>query len=241
MFGFYLVYYILGIVLLPGIILGIIAQIKVQTTFNKYNQIETKQGQTASQVARRMLDSGNCSDTNIVQINGELTDNYNPRTNTVSLSQSVCNKKTVGAVGVAAHEIGHVFQHKQGYKLIKARNALVPVLNISSFFVWPLIIIGLILEIFYYSTAADWLIYIGISLYALNTVFCLITLPVELNASKRAHEMLVASGEMDEEEAKGVKKVLSAAALTYVAALVTSILSLLRLVLLVFISRGDRR
>ena len=180
MFGVYFIYYILGIVLIPGIILGIFAQTKVHTTFNKYNQIETKHGQTSHQVARFMLDAGGCTETNIVPIKGELTDNFNPKTNTVSLSQSVYNKNTVGAVGVAAHEIGHVFQHKQGYAPIKARNALVPILNLSSFFVWPLILIGLIMEILYYTTAANWLIYIGLGLYALNTLFCLITLPVWL-------------------------------------------------------------
>ena len=207
----------------------------------KYNKIETKHGLTAHQVARFMLDAGGCTETKIVPIKGELTDNFNPKTNTVSLSQSVYDKNTVGAVGVAAHEIGHVFQHKQGYAPIKARNALVPILNISGFFVWPLIIIGLIMEIAYVSTAANWLIYIGLGLYALNTLFCLITLPVELNASKRAYKMLVSTGEMDTEEAEGVKKVLNAAAWTYVAALVTSILSLVRLILLVVLSRGNNR
>ena len=106
---------------------------------------------------------------------------------------------------------------------------------------WPLIIIGLIMEIFYYVTLADWFIYIGIGIYALNIIFCLITLPIELNASKRAEKMLLATGEMDQEEVKGVKKVLNAAAWTYVAALVTSVLSLLRLVLFIFMMRSDRR
>lgn len=231
------IYYILGAVMLPGIALGIWAQTKVATTFNEYNKIETKHGVTSNQVARYMLDAGGCVDTKVAFTKGELTDNYNPTTNTVSLSESVYGKATIGAIGVTAHEIGHVFQHRQKYGPIVARNILVPVVNFTGFFVWPLIIVGLLLEMFYYTIGADILIYIGIGLYALNTIFCLITLPIELNASKRAYEMLVKTGEMDLQEGEGVKKVLNAAAWTYVAGLVTSILSLLRLILFVFAMR----
>ncbi len=238
MWSMYIIYYILGIVMIPGILLGIWAQTKVYSTFNEYNKIETKHGKTAKEVARFMLDGGGCLDTNIQPISGQLTDNFNPKTNTVSLSESVYNESSIAAIGVTAHEIGHVFQHKQGYGLIKLRNVLVPTINILGYFVWPLIIIGLILEMTYYSTSADWLLIAGICIYALNIIFCLITLPIEINASKRAYKMLISTGEMDLEEAKGVKKVLSAAAWTYVAALVTSILSLLRLVLFIFMVRG---
>ncbi len=235
----YWIYYVLGIVMIPGIILGIWAQIKVQTTFNEYNRIETKHGKKAHEVTRYMLDGGGATNTKINAINGELTDNYNPTTDTISLSQSVYNNSTIAAIGVTAHEIGHVFQHKQGYAPVKIRKALVPMLNISSLLCWPLIIIGLIMELTYYTTTADWLLLIGIILYGLNIVFCLVTLPVELNASKRAYKMLVSTGEMDMEEADGVKKVLNAAAWTYVAALITSILSLFRLLLFVFMARGN--
>lgn len=227
--------------MIPGLILGIWAQSKVYSTFNQYNKIQTKHGKTSSEVARFMLDSGGCIDTKIQPIRGNLTDNFNPKTNTVSLSEAVYNQSSIASIGVTAHEIGHVFQHREGYGPIKVRNALVPVMNISGFLMWPLILIGLIMEMTYYVTFADWFIYIGLGLYALNIVFCLITLPIELNASKRAEKMLLATGEMDQEEAKGVKKVLNAASWTYVAALVTSILSLLRLVLFVFMMRGDRR
>ena len=238
MFFTYYLYYILGIVMLPGIIMGIWAQSKVYSAFNEYNKIETKHGKTAKEVARFMLDGGGCIDTKIQPIHGELTDNFNPQTNTVSLSQAVYNQNSIAAVGIAAHEIGHVFQHKDKYTPIKIRNSLVPVMNVLGWFVWPLIFIGLFVEIAYSVFAADILIYIAIGIYALNTVFCLVTLPVELNASKRAYKMLVATGEMDVEEAKKMKKVLDAAALTYVAALITSILSLLRLVLFVFAMRN---
>lgn len=235
---FYLLYYLLGFVLLPGIILGLWAQIKVQTTFNEYNKIQTKHGKPAQEVARYMLDGGGCIDTKIGRTSGSLTDHYDPRNDTVSLSDAVYGNSTVSAIGVTAHEIGHVFQHKGNYAPIKVRNALVPIINISGFFVWPLIIIGMIMEIGFYVTNAKWLYIVGIALYSLNIIFSLITLPIEINASKRAYKMLVSTGEMDQQEAEGVKKVLNAAAWTYVAGLVTSILSLLRLVLFVLSIRG---
>ncbi len=237
----YFLYYILGILMIPGILLGIFAQIKVFSTFNEFNKISTKRGRSAKDVARLMLNGGGHHSTAINEINGNLTDNYNPQTDVVSLSQTVANETSISAIGVAAHEVGHVFQHKQNYAPIKIRSALVPVLNVSSFLMWPLIIFGLILEIAYMSTFATALIYVGIGIYALNTIFCLVTLPVELNASKRAYKMLIATNEMTDEEAKSAKKVLNAAAWTYVAALITSILSLLRLILFVLSIRGDRR
>lgn len=238
MFYAYYIYYILGFVMIPGIILGIWAQTKVVSTFNEFSREETKHGKNANQVARYLLDGAGCIDTKINYIHGELTDNYNPKTNTVSLSQSVYNQNSISAIGVTAHEIGHVIQHKQGYTPIKVRNFLVPVINISGFLMWPLIVLGMIFEIAYGVVAADILIYIGIGIYGLNTIFCLVTLPIELNASKRAYKMLLATGEMDKVEAEKVKKVLNAAAWTYVAALITSVLSLLRLVLFILTLRN---
>lgn len=238
--GLYLIYYILGIIMLPGIAMGIWAQCKVVSTFNQYNKVETKHGKPAKDVARMMLDGGGCYDTRVINIRGELSDNFNPETNTVSLSDSVYNQSTVAAVGVTAHEIGHVFQHKDKYAPIQIRKAMVPVMNFTGYLVWPLIMIGLIMEIAFQATQASWLIYIGVGIFALSTIFSLVTLPVELNASKRAYKMLVATGEMDMEEAEGVKKVLSAAAWTYVAGLITSILSLLRLLLFIFMVRGNK-
>ena len=230
--------------MIPGLILGIWAQTKVHTSFNAYSKVESKQGKSAKEVARFMLDAGGCYDTKIQPIRGELTDNYNPTTDTVSLSESVYDKNSISAIGVTAHEIGHVFQHRENYGPMRLRKVLIPVMNFSGWLVWPLIIIGIILEAVSYSASAktaNILIGIGIGLYALNIVFCLITLPIELNASKRAYKMLTSTATMDEEEAKGVKKVLNAAAWTYVAALVTSVLSLLRLILFVFMMKGDRR
>lgn len=241
MFAIYWIYYILGIVLLPGILLGILAQSKVVSTFNKYNKISTRRGKTAHEMARNMLDGGGCSETEIKKINGELTDNFNPTTNTVSLSQAVFNSDSIAAIGVTAHEVGHVFQYKEKYLPMKFRNILIPVLNFSSFLVWPLILLGLILETVYVASGVEILIYIGTGLYALNVVLCLITLPIEKNASKRAENMLLSTNELDEEEIVGVKKVLNAACWTYVAGLVTSLLSLLRLVIFIFTMRENRR
>lgn len=240
MFEAYWLYYILGIVMLPGIILGIFAQAKVTTTFNEYSKIQTKHGKPAKDVARYMLDGGGCINTKIQPVKGKLTDNYNPKENVISLSEDVYNESSISAIGVTAHEIGHVFQHRENYAPIKIRKTLVPVMNIAGVLSWPLIIIGLIFELFYFSVGADWLIYLGLAFYALNILFCLITLPIELNASKRAYKMLVSTGEMDQEEAEGVKKVLNAAAWTYVAALITSILSLLRVLLFILSMRGRR-
>ena len=227
--------------MIPGIILGIYAQCKVKSTFNEYSTKETARGRKAKDVARIMLDGADCHDTQIREIRGELTDNYNPQTNIVSFSESVANKTSIAAVGVAAHEVGHVFQHKQNYIPVKIRSALVPVLNIGTYFMWPMILIGLFAEILYQATWATAFIYIGLGLYALSTIFYLVTLPVELNASKRAYKMLVGTNEMDEEEARQAKKVLNAAAWTYVAGLITSILSLVRVLFFIFALRGDRR
>jgi len=237
----YLVYYILGFVMIPGIILGLIAQSKVVSTFNEFNSTPTEKGKTAKEVAALMLAGAGYHDTKITKVKGELTDHYDPKADVVGLSTNVYDSNSISSIGVAAHEIGHVFQHKQNYAPVKVRSALVPVLNISQFFVWPMIIIGLIFEVAYYSTWATVLIYIGLGFYALSTVFCLVTLPVELNASKRAYKMLVATNEMTEEEANCAKKVLNAAAWTYVASLITSILSLLRVVLFIFMMRGGDR
>jgi len=170
---------------------------------------------------------------------GDLTDHYNPKTNTVSLSEKVYNNCSLSALGVMAHELGHVLQYRDKYPLIKLRTFLIPVINISSFFMWPLVIIGIILEFTTYVTAGAVLIYVGIGIFALSSLFMLITLPIEQNASKRATVLLEGTGILDKEETKCVKEVLDAASQTYLAALVTSLLSLLRFIL--FISMARRK
>ncbi len=226
--------------MIPGIILGIYAQSKVSLTFDKYNSTPTASGRTASEFAQMMLTCAGYHETKLGQVRGELTDHYNPKEDVVSLSSTVSQNNSISAVGVAAHEIGHVMQHKQNYAPVKMRNALVPVLRYSGMFMWPLIILGLIFEVAFYATWSSVLIYIGLGFYALNIVFCLVTLPVEINASKRAYKMLVGTNEMTKEEAKCAKEVLNAAAWTYVASLITSVLSLIRVILFIFMMRGNR-
>jgi len=179
-------------------------------------------------------------DIQLKKCKGELTDNFNPKTKTVSLSETVYDNNSISALGVMAHEIGHVLQFRDGYPLIKLRVFLVPVINFSSFLMWPLVLIGLLLEIFSYTKIGFVLICVGIGIFALSTIFTLITVPIEKNASKRAYKLLVDTGILNEEEGQGVKAVLGAAAKTYVAALITSILSLLRFVLFIAtIRRND--
>lgn len=206
--------------LLPGIILSLWAQVKVKSTFNKYNNYPTRQGLTGAQAARYILDSNGLHGVSIERVAGNLTDHYDPKTNVVRLSDSTYGNASVGAVGVAAHECGHAVQYAQSYWPIKMRSAIVPICNIGSSLSVPLILIGFVLNILN-------LVYIGIVLFSLVVLFQLITLPVEFNASQRAITALDNSGMVTPDESMGVRKVLTAAALTYVAALLTSLLQLL--------------
>lgn len=221
------------IIIVPGILLALYAQTKVNTTFNRYSKVISKSNWTASDMARMMLERNSCPVT-VQRISGNLTDNYNPQTGILSLSQSTYNNNSISALGVAAHEVGHAVQHEQGYIPLKLRSILVPVVNIGSYLALPLVIIGVILEYALATTTiGGTVISIGIICYSLATVFCLITLPVELNASRRAKQMLYETGVLDEDEVKQAGKVLNAAALTYVASLAVSLLYLLRFLLIV--------
>ena len=233
----YLTYYLLGIILLPGIIFAIYAQSKVNTNFNKYKEINYSQTKPVYQKARFFLDAMGAYDVKVTHTSGHLTDHYNPKTQTVALSDEVYNSTSIASLGIACHEIGHVLQHKQGYKLLKLRNFLIPIINIGSFLMWPLVILGLLLEFTSYFYTGQVLIIIGIVIFGLSVLFSALTLPIEKDASKRAYKMLVETGELTQEEGEGVKAVLNAAALTYVASLVVSILSFLRFVLAIFLSR----
>jgi len=235
--SFYWQYYLMGIVLLPGIILGIYAQSKVNSTFGKYSKIPNASGRTASEVAKIMLSAAGCNDISVSRINGNLTDNYNHSTKTVSLSSTVHDSTSVAAIGVAAHEVGHVLQYKTNYLPIKLRKFAIYASNISSTLLWPLVFIGLILNFAVMSSAGMIVVWSGIVVFGLAVIANLVTLPVEYNASKRATTILKESGLLDETEAKQAKQVLSAAALTYVAALVVSILNLLRFILAIRSSR----
>ncbi len=211
------------IYVLPALILAIFAQAKVSSTFNKYSKVMSRRGATAAQVAELILRNNGIFNVTIERVAGNLTDHYDPRSNTLRLSDSVYNSSSVGAIGVAAHEAGHAIQHNIGYIPIKLRNMVLPVANIGSMMAFPLAILGFVLS---FGVLVD----IGIILFSAVVAFQIVTLPVEFNASRRAVKILEQDNILDDDETRGAKKVLSAAALTYVAAAATAIGNLLRLI-----------
>ncbi len=236
----YFTYYMLGIILLPGIILAVYAQAKVTSNFNKYKHINYSQTKPVCEKVRFFLDAMGMYDVKVTKTQGFLTDHYNPKTETIALSEEVYNSTSVASLGVACHEIGHVLQKKQGYALMKFRSFLIPFINIGSFLMWPLVILGLILEFSQYFYTGRVLLIIGVVIFGLSVLFSALTLPIEKDASKRAYKMLVEAGELTTEEGEGVKAVLDAAALTYVASLIISILSFARFALSIFLTLRNR-
>lgn len=222
------------IILLPAIILSIWASANVKSTFGKYSRMYNRFGLTGADAARKILDMNGLYDVRIERISGELTDNYDPRTNVVHLSESTYSSQSVAAVGVAAHEVGHAIQHATGYSPIKVRNAIVPAVNVCNMLSMPIILLGIILS--YNQTLVD----LGIILFSTTVLFQLITLPVEFNASSRALRTLEGQNILAPDEMQGASKVLRAAALTYVAAALSSLLSLLRLILIFGGNRNSR-
>lgn len=216
------------ILVLIGAIICMIASARVRTTFNKYSKYRSMSGMTGAQAAERILRSAGIYDVQIRHVSGELTDHYDPRTKTVNLSDSVYNSTSVAAVGVAAHECGHVIQHDTNYAPLTFRTTLVPIANIGSTLAWPVILIGLLIN----SRSSMMIIDIGIILFSLAVLFQLVTLPVEFNASGRALTLLQEQGILGSDELVYTRKVLSAAALTYVASAASAILQLFRIILL---------
>jgi len=214
------------ILVLVGAVIVLAAQARVKGTFNKYSKIQSRTGMTGEETARRMLNYAGIYDVTIERINGNLTDNYDSSTKTLHLSDSTFGATSVAAVGVAAHECGHALQHAEGYNPLKIRSVLFPAANIGSKFGIPIVILGLFLG---YNPI---LMQIGIWAFSIGVLFQLVTLPVEFNASARAVKLLDNYGILAGEEIVGCKKVLNAAALTYVAAAAAAVLQLLRLVLL---------
>ena len=222
------------IIIVPGLIFAIYAQYKVKSTFDKFSKEETEARVTSDQVAYRLLSQNNCHSVMVSRTPGHLTDNYNPTTHVLSLSDSTYGKSNVSAVGVAAHECGHAQQHCEDSRLIELRTALVPITNYGSRMAVPIAIVGLILEILIGGIGANlgtYILALGVILYSLSTIFALITIPVEVDASRRAVAMLKNTGLYTKEDLDGIKKVLYAAALTYVASLVISFLYLLRFII----------
>ncbi|MBE6678722.1 MAG: zinc metallopeptidase [Ruminococcaceae bacterium] len=217
------------IALIIAMFVSLIISARVKTTFNKYAKQASKQGLTAERAVQHMLQSNGVYDVGITRTSGSLTDHYNPKTNTVALSESVYGKTSVAAIGVACHEAGHAIQYAEAYGPAKLRMALVPVTNLGSRLSMPLLLLGLVLGLME-------LVWIGIGLFSLSTLFQLVTLPVEFDASRRALRAMENCGILADSEISGAKKVLSAAAMTYVAALASSALMLLR-----YISIAKRR
>lgn len=219
------------VLVLPMVILSMWASARVDSSFKKYSKVSTMRNFTGAEAARQILDNHGLYDVKIEAVSGNLTDHYDPKANVIRLSDSVRNSNSVAAVGVAAHEAGHAVQHATGYAPIKFRNSLVPVANLGSKLSIPLIILGLVL-MGAESVFGVTMVYAGILMFSLAVLFQIVTLPVEFDASNRAIKVLGEGGYLYDEEIKHVKKVLSAAAMTYVAAAATSIAQLLRLILI---------
>ncbi len=222
--GYDLTYFLF---MIPCLILSLVCSAKVNTTFNKYSKVSNRRGLTGAQAAYQVLSSNGVTGVKIEPVSGKLTDHFDPRTNTIRLSESVYNSSTVAAVGVAAHEAGHAVQHAQGYLPNKIRSAIVPVANFGSKLSWILIFVGFLLPVQF-----NFMITLGIIFFSFSVLFTLVTLPVEFNASKRALETIKGTNLLYEDEYSGAKKTLSAAAMTYVAAAATAVAQLLRLLLL---------
>lgn len=216
---------------LIGVVLSLLASARVKSTYAKYSRERSLSGMTGAQAAQRILSMAGIYDVTVQHVAGNLTDHYDPRNKTLNLSDSVYGSASVAAVGVAAHECGHAIQHDRGYAPLKLRSSLAPAASIGANISWPIILVGLLLG------GSPLLIKIGILMFSLAVVFQLITLPVEFNASRRAINLLEETGVLYADELPKTRKVLNAAALTYVAAAASSILQLLRLVLLF----GNRR
>ena len=223
-YGYY--YDPMYILIIISCVIALIAQVKVKSTYNRYAKVASSKGMTGAMVAEQLLRSQGIYDVSVQRISGSLTDNYNPRYKTLNLSDSVYNSTSVAAIGVAAHETGHAIQHAQGYGPLSFRTALFPFANIGSRLSWIFIIAGLIFG------STNVLVDIGILMFSLAVLFQLVTLPVEFNASSRALKLLESEGYLYGDENRQARKVLTAAAMTYVAAAATVILQLVRLIYL---------
>jgi uncharacterized protein len=221
--------------ILPAIILMMLVQTYVRSAYARWSRVPARSGYTGAQAAQRLIQSTGLYNVNIEGIQGELTDHYDPRSKVLRLSQGVYSQSSVAALAIAAHELGHAMQDKEEYFPLRFRATLVPVVNIGSYLGWILLMIGFLLH----ATGIAWL---GVGVFSAGALFALATLPVELNASARARQMLTQSGlVMSEDEMKGVSNVLNAAALTYVAALITAVLQMMYWITRVLGMGGRRR
>lgn len=235
---YYPMYYIdpTYILVLVGVAICLIASAKMNTTFNKYSHIRNHSGITGREAAEQILYREGIYDVRVEHVSGNLTDHYDPKSKVLRLSDATYGSASVAALGVAAHECGHAVQHETSYLPLRIRGGLVPIANFGSSVAWPLIIIGLFLT----GDTSTLLINLGIFAFSLSVLFQIVTLPVEFNASNRALHILADSGLLYENEVKDTRKVLTAAALTYVAGALSAILQLLRILLLSGDNRRDR-
>lgn len=226
------------ILVLPCLILSLWASARVNSTFKKYSQQISRRQITGAQAAQRVLQANGVYGVRIEHVNGNLTDHFDPKTNVIRLSDNVYDNTSTAAIGVACHEAGHAVQYAQDYFPIRIRTAIIPVTNFGSRLAMPLILLGLLFSAF--GSFSNTLVYIGIACFGLSLVFQLVTLPVEFNASQRALEAIESGQLLSEDELRGARKTLSAAAMTYVAATAVSLAQLLRLIT-IFGGRGRRR
>ena len=224
------------ILIVVTLALGLGTQGYIKSMYSKYSRVKINLNATGAQIARKMLNDNGLHDVQVKCVEGTLSDHYDPRTRMINLSRGVYTGNDVSALAVACHECGHAIQHNEGYSLLRLRDNLVPLVNITSGFSWPVAIVGLIMMASGYAFGGT-LFNIGVILFGLVVLFHLVTLPVELNASSRALTQMINLGIVNEEEQAAAKKVLSAAAMTYVAALATAIANMLRLIAI----RGNRR
>lgn len=227
--GTYFAYYMTGFVMIPVFIFALICQLKVNSNFNKYSRVRNSRGMTGADAAYRLLQLNGINDVRIKKIPGNLTDHYNPATKEICLSENVFDSASIAAIGVACHEAGHACQHAEGYLPLKIRNLAIPLTRFGSSLGVPLTLIGILFTF-------EPLIYAGIILYSVVAFFQLVTLPIEFNASARALKVIESNSFLTNEEYKGARKVLTSAALTYVAALASALATLFRLLIL-----SDRR
>lgn len=232
--GFYGFYDATYLLVLIGAALCMAASAHVKSTFTRYSGVASRSGLTGAQASSRLLQWNGENHIPVRPISGKLTDHYDPRTDTISLSETVYGSTSISAIGVAAHETGHAMQHAKGYFPLTLRSTMVPAVNICSTISWPLILIGLL----YNSNSAMIFVNLGVALFSVAVLFHLVTLPVELNASRRGLAMLRETGILNEDELHMARKVLTAAALTYVASAASAVLQLLRILLL---ANGKRR
>ena len=231
MFGYYYGFDLTYIVLvLPCVLLAMLASARVNSTFNKYSNVHSLRRISGADAAQRVLSANGVSGVRIERVSGNLTDHFDPKSNVIRLSDSVYNSTSVAAIGVACHEAGHAVQYAQHYAPIKLRAAIIPITNIGSKLAMPLILIGLILS--FGETISYGFVYAGIACFSLSLVFQLVTLPVEFNASRRAMNAIEDGNILTDEEQKGARRTLTAAAMTYVAATAVSLAQLLRLLVL---------